>query len=1174
MSAFDDFLKTKTITTGVKAVAQTASPFDVAIANKSDISPFDNAIKTKKESAKQSTSKSTLRWLGKQISKPGNVLAAATEGVGKTIATGDARHLGNIQKNVLDVVTGKSERGYLQQAEEAIPGVGGTIAGLGLSIVADPLNVIGGGLTKLGRLSKIVTAAKKAGEPIVEGSKVWNKIRKAGYTVEELELATTKAEQALKGQRAFLKAGDVPLLPAKTSAQIYRGLGKTGEAVKKIPGVSYVGEKIAKGRSLFNTGTGNAAADRVFQAAKNRENFLGDLKDAIGIKKDLIKFSKPEEYIQVANYMEKGITPLNPKLKEIGDKMKPIWESYVKMQQEAGLPVDKIDNYFAHILEPSAKDVIPEGIGSAKKYSSSLGTEKSREIKKFKSAEGDTLIGTVKSAGLKPVDNVKGLTHDITWGEFKSLKQVEDRLAQYGVKIKYVPQKYLRTISGNAYGFFDPATREVVIASGRQTLKEVMSTLKHELTHNAHFQLAGNIEMLDMITKSGSYATQKVLKEALAEAKTAVSKEWKEILNFVNKISPEDFKKLPQRKKDYLQSTTELLARVGQSFIEDPAGAKAAFPESFAAFQKLRKTAYTGGFDILDTDIIPAGEKIIGDVYKDKTGKLYQSIVSGPERVSVEEVNKAFGKPTFIEDPALALAYTTKMNAKAVSSAELFRDIRKFAVEEGVEGVEVSIPELAGLKFEPGVAKQLDTYYKAMQPDEIRKMFKIFDNVQNWWKGQALVSPAYHLRNSMGNLWNLFLMGVKDPSEYVRAGKVALGKGDGIVTDLGKKYTPSEIMDLARRQGVIGKGQFAADIPKTLKNEITGGSYNLFKQDNKLFRANQFIGGGVEDNAKLTGFIHQLKKGLPPEDAAMEVKKFLFDYTDLTPFEQNVMKRALPFYTFTRKNIPLQLEQLVKQPGKYAGLERVVQAVESFGMGDSKPANEKYLSDYIKKNTSMRVKYNENDKSYSYLLLGKWLPAYQAMDFISQPMDNIIQMVTPLLKTPIETMFNRSAFWKNSLDEYQNIERYPGEQTSFLGLNMPKKTAQVLRNIRLLNDIDKANPGLIFGGSQSKKKESIWSKVGMPAVDIPGVGAISASKYKYPRTGVNPTAGERATGMLFGSNISYYKPTTARTYYNEDTERSIQEQQQAIARAIKTGDSERARLLKKKLSEFIRERGR
>lgn len=1122
--------------------------------------------------------KTPLRWVGKQLSKPGNILAAVGEGIGKSIQ-GDPNAMANIPKNVLDVATGKSTRGFLEQAQEAFGPehkTAGTIVGLATSIIADPLNVVGGGLTKLGKLAKIVTEAEKAGQVVEEGSKVWNTLQKAGYTAEELKLAATKSEQALQGQRAFLKAGNIPLLPAKTSAAIYSGLGKTGEAISKLPGAAYAGEKVAAGRRLFNTGTGNEAFDRLARIQKNDQNFMGNLKDAIDIKKDLVKFSKPEEYHQVADYIEKEILPTNEKLKEIGDRLKPIWAQHVAEQQAAGLPVKKIENYFAHIVDPKAEGIIPEGVGRSKVYSTALGRKESREVMKFKSADGKEIINTVKGAGLRPVDNVKGLSHDITWGEYTSLKQIEDRLAESGIKIVYKPEQYLRTTHGNALGYFSPATREVVIASKRPTLGNVMSTLKHELTHNAHFQLAGNIEMLDAMAHSGDALQHSMMTNMLKTARGAVQKEWRQILQKVNGITPEDFAKLSKSQKDYYQSTTELLARVGQSFLDDPAGAKIAFPESFAAFNELRKIGMKGGFDLLDTAITPAGGKIVGDVYKDVNGKLYQTITSGIERAGVSEVKKAFGKPYYVEDPALALAYTIKENARAVSTKKFLEGAKAFAVKNG--GMETTIPELKGLFFEPAIAKHLDAFHEGINPKEVKALFKMFDTVQNLWKGQALLSFSYHTRNAIGNMWNLFLMGVKNPAEYVEAAKIQKMVSGGekiIVSDIGKKYTGAEILDLAKRNGVIGTGQYTADIPTVLKDEITGGNYNPLSQNNKIFRANRWVGGGIEDNAKLTGFIHELKKGATPETAAMQVKKFLFDYTDLTSTEQNILKRFMPFYTFTRKNVPLQFEQLMKQPGKYSGLERTVQAVEDLGMGENKPANEKYLSDYIKSNTAMRVKYNANDKSYSYMLLGKWIPAYQAMDWLAQPGDNIVGMLSPILKSPFEVGFNTSSFWKNSLGDYQDIERYPGEQTSFLGLNMRKKTAQVLRNLTLLNNIDKANPGLIFGGKQGDKAESLWAKMGMPAVNLPlGIGNISPTKYKYPRSGVAPTAGQRTTNLFLGSNLTSYKPTEAKTYYNQDTDKAIQELERAVARARATKDSARAQLIQEQIRTLRKERGR
>ena len=280
----------------------------------------------------------------------------------------------------------------------------------------------------------------------------------------------------------------------------------------------------------------------------------------------------------------------------------------------------------------------------------------------------------------------------------------------------------------------------------------------------------------------------------------------------------------------------------------------------------------------------------------------------------------------------------------------------------------------------------------------------------------------------------------------------------------------------------------------------------------------------------------------------------------------------MPFYTFTRKNLPLQFENVVKQPGKFSGLERFMQAVESMGMEGAPPANEKYLSDYIKNNTAMKINYNAKDKSYNYLLLGNWLPAYQAFDFISQPTANMMGMLTPVFKTPGELLFNKSSFWKTTLDEAQDIEKFPGEKINFLGFNISKKTATFLKNFRILNDIDKANPGLIFGGT--KGQPSIFAKAGLPGVSLPLFGNVTPAQFKYTASGNVPGGIERTSRFFVGSQLASYKPSTAREFYNRDTDARITEYKTAIRDAAKSGDQERVKLITKQMSDFIKERGR
>lgn len=530
--------------------------------------------------------------------------------------------------------------------------------------------------------------------------------------------------------------------------------------------------------------------------------------------------------------------------------------------------------------------------------------------------------------------------------------------------------------------------------------------------------------------------------------------------------------------------------------------------------------------------------------------KKYSTALKAAEsrtiRGTVGEINARFGKEFFQTNPALAYAQRGLASAKAVTAKEFLTEVgTKFFVnaEKAPIGfAESTNPLFKGMKAPKEVVEGVDRYIQGIQPEELKLIVRSFDAVQNWWKGQALISSSYHTRNMVGNFWNNFLAGVKNPIVYSKARLVQSGKSSDtviMVTDAGEKLTAGQVKKLAQRNNIFGKGQYGGDIEQKLANEVdtlrqkitTLKNYNPFSSNNVALQGNRAVGQAIEDNARLAHFIDRLQKGFSAEDAARSVKKYLFDYSDLTWSEKNILKRIMPFYTWTRKNIPLQLENLIVQPAKFAAIPKVIEAIEN---GVPGPKSEKYFSDYMRNSIPVRIRKNKKG-DYEYFFLGNWLPSTSAIDFLSQPLENIINMVTPLAKTPVELWSNQSFFFRNTLGEPSKIEYYYKQPTEFVGIPMRKKVATVLRNIRVLNDIDKL---------------------------------IKKADPDDPRNQLMV----RFLNVLFGKAITYDE-SQAKKFYRKDTENRVNELKKSIKAANKAGNKEQAKELKEEKKKFKKERG-
>lgn len=152
---------------------------------------------------------------------------------------------------------------------------------------------------------------------------------------------------------------------------------------------------------------------------------------------------------------------------------------------------------------------------------------------------------------------------------------------------------------------------------------------------------------------------------------------------------------------------------------------------------------------------------------------------------------------------------------------------------------------------------------------------------------------------------------------------------DSFVVD-GEKLTMAQVMDRAERAGAIHVGSRAAS-PVELTDSQLAGQRIAEGVSGKAKRSLDAMGNLAEDQddaAKLVMWVHaKTKLGMSDRDATFFVYEGMPNYNELSDFEKRVLKRIIPFYVYTSRNLPIQVKRLMARPGKPANADKVRQAL-------------------------------------------------------------------------------------------------------------------------------------------------------------------------------------------------------------------------------------------------------
>lgn len=369
-------------------------------------------------------------------------------------------------------------------------------------------------------------------------------------------------------------------------------------------------------------------------------------------------------------------------------------------------------------------------------------------------------------------------------------------------------------------------------------------------------------------------------------------------------------------------------------------------------------------------------------------------------------------------------------NAKIKSQA-IRSVVNAFGIKQGGKlATELTKEEAARLGVKKISRKTIDGEINAYVPKEIAEELADFmdpglnviddaakylgyDWATGLFKGYVTsLFPAFHVRNMIGNQFQQFLAHGVDafnPRIQKMAADIALGRNMNktFKTKTGKVMTYKQLKNMIQKEtDFLDEGAFG-DTELMLQGLQQGKNWNPFSRNNAALQAGRDVGTVLEAQSKLNSVITSVMAGKSIKEGVEIAEQVLFNYGKLTPFERSVMRRLIPFYTFSRKNFELQIAKLATQPGRVAAQIKMIHGAGNIIGEPMSEEDEEGLPNWIK--DSLGFKAGANKYGQSTFITGFGLPIEEFLGrmsgekgFLWNSISNTMTQMNPLVKFPLE----------------------------------------------------------------------------------------------------------------------------------------------------------------------------
>jgi hypothetical protein len=431
----------------------------------------------------------------------------------------------------------------------------------------------------------------------------------------------------------------------------------------------------------------------------------------------------------------------------------------------------------------------------------------------------------------------------------------------------------------------------------------------------------------------------------------------------------------------------------------------------------------------------------------------------------------------------------------------------------------VDHPRLAGFFFNKEGATQARTFVRMLDEASTpnSKSLQYFDHVLSKLKASLTIYiPGHHMTNLIGDVYYNWIAGVNKPARYEQAIKVMLAQkgrygdfasldkltgpkaleqavarsmvgsdaglkipaaGNKVVMTMqnGTKVTADMIYTAAFRQGILPSARVLEDVTSDVSSVLDKfrplggrgqrGVHEVSEIRDHIPRLAQFIDGLAKHKGSFTSAV---------ESSARSVRKWHPDGLGLTKFEKTVMKRVFPFYSWTRKAIPLAIESAVFNSPKVMAYPRLMEAIGlANGVSPTEQTTDPFpgdqlFPDWLRNRGIGPVA----GVAGSYLSVNPSTPVLDVLSLLGQPGQSALDMANPMGKVPIEVADGQT-----------------------LGRNVPIKSYPnyFAQQIPIVSQAGRASGQ--FGVSDSTKAEGFPNWINILNL-LTGAKAVSTGKYQ------------------------------------------------------------------------------